>query len=101
MAWRIIKQPNGLFGRFSDVVDSFTHINLSDDQVIHMCMYEYDCGPITAARKLQAATEDWKPWKDGVKGSGHDRWDDAIKTIRDIHGEDHLNELLHEIANGK
>ena len=37
MAWRLVKQPNGLFGVFSEIVDNFTQINLSDVEASNYC----------------------------------------------------------------
>lgn len=37
MAWRLVKQPNGLFGVFSEIVDNFTQINLSELEASNYC----------------------------------------------------------------
>jgi hypothetical protein len=34
MAWRIVKQPNGLLARFSDVVDNFTAVDMTKQEAI-------------------------------------------------------------------
>jgi len=34
----ICKQPNGLYCRFSSVVDSFTHINMTEQEYIDLCV---------------------------------------------------------------
>lgn len=31
MAWRIVKQPNGLFASFSDIVDHFTYTDMTQE----------------------------------------------------------------------
>lgn len=33
----IVKQPNGLYCRFSTVVDTVTHINMTEEDYIEMC----------------------------------------------------------------
>jgi hypothetical protein len=38
MAWRIVKQPNGLYARFSDIVDNFTHYNMDRNEAIETYM---------------------------------------------------------------
>ena len=37
MAWRFVRQPNGLLARHSDVVDHFTHINMSVEDAHAYC----------------------------------------------------------------
>ncbi len=34
MTWRIVQQPNGKFGRFSEAVDDFTHMNLTESEAV-------------------------------------------------------------------
>jgi hypothetical protein len=34
MAWRIVKQPNGLYARWSDIVDMFTDMNMTRAQAL-------------------------------------------------------------------
>jgi hypothetical protein len=34
----ITKQPNGKYARFSTIVDNFTHINMTADEYINMCI---------------------------------------------------------------
>ena len=86
MAWRFVKQPNGLLARFSDVVDHFTHWNMTEPQALSFCASE-GFGEVGAAEKVSGGVEDWEPWKHRVKGSGHSRWDDALETIEGVHGK--------------
>lgn len=85
MAWRIVKQPNGLFARFSDVVDDFTHINMSETEALSVCKEE-GCGEYEADKKMKAGKEDHIPWTE-KPGSGLDRWNNSIDTIKTCHGE--------------
>lgn len=36
----IAKQPNGLYCRFSTVVDTITHADMTDEEYIEMCAEE-------------------------------------------------------------
>lgn len=85
MAWRIVKQPNGLFASFSDIVDHFTYTDMTQEQALQVCrasMSEQE-----AQRKVLAAVEDHKPFTVGVKGTGTSRWEDALETIEHVHGK--------------
>ena len=86
MAWRIVKQPNGLLARFSDIVDDFTHMDMTENEALEVCR-EY-CGIEDAKRKVLAGVQDWKPWTMGVLGSGCDRWNDSVETIELVHGKE-------------
>jgi hypothetical protein len=37
MAWRIVKQPDGLYSRFSEVVDDFTHRDMTKLEAYELC----------------------------------------------------------------
>ena len=95
MAWRIVKQPNGLLARFSDIVDNFTHCNMDELEAYELCKEEM--GTHDAKEKVFAGVQDFKPWMHRVVGSGHDRWDDCIKKIETRHGKDELDKVLKEI----
>jgi hypothetical protein len=99
MAWQFVKQPNGLFARFSGIVDSFTHVNLSEAQAIDLCEEDHGMSLSSAQLKVLSAVDDIKPWTK-EKGSGHDRWESAIEMIRLVSGEDALQELMKVIATG-
>lgn len=85
MAWKIVKQPNGLLARFSDIVDSFTDGNMNEHEAYRLCRQKL--GINAAKRKVRAGLEDWLPWtieqpsKDGLT-----RWRDSIETVEFIHG---------------
>ncbi len=38
MAWRIVKQPNGKFARFSENVDDFTDYDMTEQEAIAYCV---------------------------------------------------------------
>lgn len=98
MAWRFVKQPNGLLARFSDVVDDFTDVNLTTAQALELCKSEYGLSEADAERKVRGGTEDWKPWTHAVHGSGHDRWDESIRIVQEVHGEHALTKLLADVS---
>ena len=74
MAWRIIKQPNGKLARFSEVVDDFTHSDMTEEEAIKVCMDEFDMGKNASVEKVK-------------RGEKADYFDDAIEIIKSVHGE--------------
>jgi hypothetical protein len=92
MAWRIVKQPNGFYARFSDIVDNFTAMNMTESEAFELC--RDDLGEDDAKRKVQAGREDWKPWTSGVPGSGLERWQESIDTIKSVHGKKAAQQAL-------
>lgn len=84
MAWRIVKQPNKNLARFSDIVDDFTHMNMTKDEAIELCSTYM--GSRNATIKVQAGIDDIKPWTIDEKGMGLARWMDCIQTIEMVHG---------------
>ena len=85
MAWRIVKQPNGKLARFSDIVDDFTAMNMTESEIYSLCRTHL--GIKDAERKVQAGLEDWKPWTIAIKGNGLERWEDCLGTIEIVHGK--------------
>ena len=86
MAWRIVKQPNGKLARFSDIVDDFTDMNMTEDEAFDLCRHYL--GVEDSKRKVRAGVEDWIPWTVETPGDGTTRWIDSIETILDVHGSD-------------
>ena len=72
MAWRIVQQPNGKFARFSDVVDDFTHYDMTEEEAFDLCFERM--GRREAQEKVAAAKRH------------PERYEDEIETIRIIHG---------------
>ena len=84
-----VRQPNGKYARFSTVVDDFTHLNLSRQEAIQVCMdWFHGMSQREAANWLRRADRDTP-----IKGSevvapkGLRRWTDAIQTVRVVHGK--------------
>lgn len=83
MAWRILKQPNGLFARFSDVVDAFTDFDMSEEQVLRYCTKE--AGEQTARTKLLAAKNNPERWDEAISSAvSHSIW----RVLEDCVAED-------------
>jgi hypothetical protein len=75
MAWRIIKQPNGQYARFSEVVDNFTDYDLTRAEAVELCK----------SHGLPAGIAEQK-----VRWSEADpaRFRGAMEIVRLIHGEE-------------
>ncbi len=97
MAWRIVRQPNSLLARFSDVVDNFTHLNLTEYEARELCR-GYCLSEQEVRTKVRAGLEDWEPWTHGKKGNGLSRWRDCMRTIRAVHGGEAAQEVLTAIS---
>jgi hypothetical protein len=74
MAWRIVQQPNGKFARFSDIVDDFTHYDMSQADAVYLCRHDHEMSQAEAEIKVANAL------------SNPQRFDEAIETIRFHHG---------------
>jgi hypothetical protein len=96
MAWRFVKQPNGLLARFSDIVDNYTHVNMSTEEAISYCLKNEDMGDLQASVKVETGVKDYGPFSTTV-GTGHDRWDDCNEKIVSNHGPEELSKILKEI----
>lgn len=86
MAWRMVLQPNGRLARFSDVVDDFTHMNLTQQQALQVCC-EFAM-PLDARGKIDRALADL-PNPDFVDDDGLPlkRWRQALEQILQVHGK--------------
>lgn len=84
----MVRQPNGKFARFSDVVDNFTHINLTREEAVLLCQ---DCGLSEdwSEVKVMSAESESVLGKNGLENGPPDglrRWRESIETIDAIHG---------------
>jgi hypothetical protein len=84
MVSRVVVQPNGLLARFSEVVDNFTHYNMTKDEAVALYQNEYHLRPSDAESKVQRAFDD------------PGRWISSLDDIRCIHG----NAVADKIAAG-
>lgn len=83
MAWRIVKQPNGKYARFSEVVDDFTHYDMTREQALELCQ-EY-LGRADSETKVANAD------------NASDRFTEALDIIQTIHGEPTMLERRAEL----
>jgi hypothetical protein len=102
MAYRYVLQPNGLLGRFSDVVDNFTHVNLTPDEALQL---EIEAGMAQlrrdASAKVERGLKDELPHTHGLYGDGTARWNAALSTISGIHGNAARQRVKWLVAAGK
>jgi hypothetical protein len=92
MAWRIVKQPNGLYARFSDPVDHFTEYDMQRDEALWTCRNEYGCSVEEALKKVENADNDRT--QDGKIG----RFQACVETIRIIHGEKEAEKVIQQMS---
>lgn len=84
MGNRAVKQPNGLYARFSEVVDDFTHANFSREEL--GSLYRDEGGVEFANSKLQRA-----------ENAVH-RFDEAIGIIKCVHGKELAEQRRKELS---
>jgi hypothetical protein len=115
MAWQIVKQPNGLFARWTDICDAFTQVNMTEQQVIDLGMegrFTMDSKPMSEQEirgKLERAIADHQ-WHVASPhqvaktipgdGDGLTRWRNCIKTHRFYYGDEGVQELLSIVNKG-
>ncbi len=92
----IVLQPNGLFARFSSVVDTFTHVNLTINEVVLVCVERLEReGTETqqangvVLRRIQSAVLHPNRWRDG------------LDTVRMIHGKKRARQIKRDMTTGK
>jgi len=98
MAWRFVRQPNGRLARFSDVVDHFTHGNLSVEEAIEVCVSEHGLLQNEAKRKVEAGVDDYEPWSISRKGDGLSRWRHALEAVERAHGKEERDRVELELT---
>ena len=76
MAWRVVKQPNGLYAIFSEVVDDFTVYDMTREQAVQECYQKMVRGMDVEAEAKVARAE-----------AAPQRFEQEIATVRAIHGE--------------
>jgi hypothetical protein len=86
MGWRIVKQPNGRLARFSDVVDDFTHMDLTEQEARDVCRAN-DCSVSEAAEKVRRGVAD-EPVPGFIEDDGEPlkRWREALRMVAVVHG---------------
>ncbi len=80
MGWRFVKQPNGRYARFSEIVDDFTHHNMTPEGIFKHGTEVWDVGLPTLRGKI------------GSADAFPERFEQEIETIFAIHGKDRADE---------
>lgn len=73
MGWRLVRQPDGKLARFSEVVDNFTHYDMTDAEAFEVCLEHM--GRRDAEAKIQRANNE------------PGRYAEAIRIIGRVHGK--------------
>lgn len=73
MAWRIVRQPDGLYARFSEVVDDFTDVGMTRDEAYELC--RESLGISGSESKIQMADDN------------PGRYKECLEIIQSVHAE--------------
>jgi predicted RNase H-like HicB family nuclease len=94
-----LRQPNGLFARFSTVVDNFTHYAMTREEALGVARHELGRGDAEA--KIQRAVDDDVNGMGIriIKDDGLNRWRDCLETIQLMHGDAELAKVVAMIEN--
>ena len=55
MAWKLVEQPDGSLAKWSDVIDDFTDINMTEIEAYNLCRDEHNMTEESAASKIDRA----------------------------------------------
>ncbi len=88
MPWFIVKQPNGLYARFSTVVDDFTVLDMTRDEAREECRREPGMGIVEAEEKVRKADAEalCHVTMGQPQGVPLSRWRGCLETVRRVHG---------------
>ena len=81
MAWKLVEQPNGLLARWSDVVDNFTHYDMTEFDAWNLCREEHGVMEQAAADKIRRAREE------------DSRFLGCLADIKAVHGKDEAKKM--------
>jgi hypothetical protein len=85
MPRRVVKQPNGLFGYFSTILDDFTHVNMTVKEMFDVCRMEME--PHEAIEKVHRGIVDAPIWgNEPPDPDGLMRWKHDLRAIVFAHG---------------
>ncbi len=87
MGWMIVQQPTGQFARFSDIVDNFTAYDMTAGQAVDECQLNS-----IGVDEALSAVVNARRHKNGK------RFEDAIETIRLIHGKEQADKRKAELG---
>lgn len=86
MAWQIVKQPNDKLARWSDVVDSLTHTNCEQKDMIALCIERY------------GMTQEEAEVKVGAAHKNPNRWEECVAEIKRVHGKGMADSFVEECS---
>lgn len=84
MGVRAVVQPNGLFARFSEVVDHFTDINMTKQEATELFRNKY--GLKEASGKIDRAKK------------APSRYKECIRIIKRVYGKEEVEQLEREAS---
>ena len=95
MGRQIIKQPNGKYAIFSSIVDDFVFANATAKEMIDFCVEE-EASKIRESIKhiIDMLDKNEKPYHQFTMN-----WEEALDTIKEVHGEEGLKDTLEAINN--
>lgn len=82
--WRIVKQPDGKYARFSDAIMNFTQGAMTESEAFELCT-KLGCSKAEAQARIENADE--------VKG-----WKEACKAAREHCGEEEFQIAMTELG---
>lgn len=91
-----VRQPNGLFARFSTIVDHFTHMNLTREVIANGEVEPWLADSVAALQRAEAdepLEEDMPPATDGLG-----RWRYCLETVLVIHGKKAVAEVEAQVS---
>lgn len=94
MPSQIVQQPDGRFARFSTIVDDFTHLNCTDQEMLEVLLQE-GLNNGEAWNKIVRAKLNCAHLDHAVASEPLARWNACLETIREVHGEKKVEEILH------
>lgn len=86
MNFRIVRQPNGLFARFSEIESNFTNYNMTAEEA-EQSLRKDGLSAHSANAEVLLGAEDRDPEQPGRIGSGLDRWESALCIVESVRGD--------------
>ena len=94
MGWRLVKQPNGLYARFSEIVDDFTDYDMDRQEAFETCR---DLAGVNVAnQKIDSADKELDD-RDQPREPLY-RFNDCIETIGIVHGKKEAAERRKQLS---
>ena len=97
MPSEVVQQPNGLFARFSSIVDNFTHFNCTDKEMLEILKGD-GMSDGEAWAKIVRAKLNCEHQSHSVASEPLARWVGCLQDIRTIHGEKAAQEIIDAVS---